>query len=206
VSHWQELVHVCVPVSEPYAQLCTAGLVHGPSFEQADHADAVPSALHVRVMVPQFPQPVLVEQVHTPEEQATPLTQVLPHAPQLVASVCSLTHVPPQSVYPALHAQAPHAQALLHVSVPFPSQVFVAPTAHVPCPVHADHADQTPLPHVRVWVPQSPHACDAAPGHVHAPLTHVETAGAVSWGHAWAHAPQLAASLVTSTQDSPQAV
>jgi hypothetical protein len=34
-------------------------------------------------------------------------------------------------------------------------------------PEHADHADHVLLVHVRVCVPQSLHACDVGPEHVH---------------------------------------
>jgi hypothetical protein len=51
---------------------------------------------------------------------------------------------------------------------------------HAPSPVHVDQADHCPvlLSHVRVCVPQLPHGCDDAPGHVwlvHAPQVHCPT-------------------------------
>jgi hypothetical protein len=60
----------------------------------------------------------------------------------------------------------PHVQLPLHVcEPPAVPQLCVAFGAHGPCAMHADHADHCPvLPlHVRVCVPQLPHACEAGP-------------------------------------------
>ena len=42
---------------------------------------------------------------HCPPWQLVPLLHTVPHDPQLLLSVCSLTHVPPQLVCPAGHTQ-----------------------------------------------------------------------------------------------------
>jgi hypothetical protein len=94
---------------------------------------------------------------HAPPQQVVPVVHALPHAPQLLSFVCSLTHAPLHSEKPLLQVQAPHWQVLPQVCVPLVSQLSVALGAHAPWPEHADHADQVPSSHVRVWVPQSPH-------------------------------------------------
>jgi hypothetical protein len=168
----------------------------------ADQADHVPP-VHVRVCVPQLPHVCDAgpEQTHAPDTQVDPALHLAPHAPQLAGSVLVLTQARPQGVSPAPQVQAPHSHALLHVCEPVPSHDCVVAALHTPCPVQADHADQTPCWQVRVCAPQSPHVCEAAPVHVHAPAWHVAPAG-----HAWAHAPQLAGSVLVSTQAVPHAV
>jgi hypothetical protein len=50
-------------------------------------------------------------QTHAPALQERPPVQVVPHAPQLAGSVCTLVQVPPQETWPLVpHAQAPLAQ------------------------------------------------------------------------------------------------
>ncbi len=94
-----------------------------------------------------------------------------------------------------LQTQLPQAQLALHVSVPL-VQACVAPGEHAPPPVHDDHADHTPLVHVRVCVPwlQLPHACIDGPLHAHTPPVQVDPLG-----QALPHEAQLPLSLLRST-------
>ncbi len=91
--------------------------------------------------------------------------------------------------------QAPHWQLDEQVCEPLVSQVWVAAGAHTPWPVHVPNADQVPLVHVRVWVPQLPQAWVEAPVQVQEPETQLEPPG-----HMLPHVPQLLMSLVRSTQ------
>jgi hypothetical protein len=127
--------------------------------------------------------------------------QAPPHPPQLFASFKKSTHWLPHIEKPPLHPQAPHWHETLQVCEPLASQIWVAPDAHAPWPAHADQADHVPPVHVRVCMPQLPHACDDAPLHVHWPLWQVEPVG-----QAFPHVPQLPLSVVTSTHEPPQAV
>jgi hypothetical protein len=191
--HWQLDAHV----SEPFvSHACVAFGAHAPWPPQADHADHVP-LLHVRVSVPQSPHACDVGplHVHWPLWQLDPPGHALLHAPQLLPSVCSATHVEPHSVYPVPQAHPPHWQLDPHVSEPLVSHACVAPAAHAPCPPQADHADHVPLVHVRVWVPQLPHASVAGPLQTHWPDWHVDPVG-----QALPQAPQLLPSLCSSTQ------
>jgi hypothetical protein len=122
------------------------------------------------------------------------------HAPQLLLSVSSLTHAPPQrAVGGAQPLQAPHWQLASQLWVPpTPGHVCVEFGWQDPCPVHADHADHAPPLHVRVWLPQSPHASDDAPTHPHWPPWQEAPIG-----HAMPQPPQLFASLVKSTHWAP---
>jgi hypothetical protein len=98
-----------------------------------------------------------------------------------------------------LQEHAPHAQALLHVCVPLPSQPWVALGAQTPWAPHEDQADHVPSPlHVRVSVPQFPHDCDAAPLQGHTPPVQVTPVA-----QALPHAPQLLLSVCSSTQVLP---
>jgi hypothetical protein len=45
--------------------------------------------------------------VQTPALQTCPAAHALPQAPQFVASVVTLTHAPPQAVWPTGHVHAP---------------------------------------------------------------------------------------------------
>jgi hypothetical protein len=97
-AHWQLLLlQVCVPLP---SQLCVLFDAHAPWPPHADHADHDPSPLHVRVSLPQLPQGPDALPLHgqTPAWQVTPLAQACAHAPQFALSVCSATHVLPQSV------------------------------------------------------------------------------------------------------------
>jgi hypothetical protein len=67
--------------------------------------------------------------------------------------------------------------------------------------MHIDHADQVPLLHVRLCVPQLPHAWLVGPEQVHTAEVHVEPAG-----HDFPQAPQLDASEVVSTHEVPHRV
>ena len=61
---------------------------------------------------------------------------------------------------------APHEQLALQVSVPPPAHPLVLSAGHAPSPAHVDHADHVPLLHVRLWLPQLPHACVVGPEQV----------------------------------------
>jgi hypothetical protein len=106
--HWQVLPQVCVPL---VSQLCVALGAHAPWPEHADHADQVPP-VHVRVSVPQLPQACDAAPLHPHEPFAheEPLGHAFPQVPQLLLSVCLLTHAPPHAVYPLLQAKV-HALA-----------------------------------------------------------------------------------------------
>jgi hypothetical protein len=53
-----------------------------------------------------------------------------------------------------------------HVCVPPVPHAWLAAGVQTPCPAQVDHADHVPLLHVRLCVPQLPHACVDAPVHV----------------------------------------
>jgi hypothetical protein len=55
---------------------------------------------------------------------------------------------------------------VLHDWVPPVPQASVVVGAHTPSPAQVDHVDHVPLLHVRVWLPQLPHAWLAGPMHV----------------------------------------
>jgi hypothetical protein len=61
-----------------------------------------------------------------------------------------------------------HTHAPTHDCAPLFWQDSVEPSAQTPSPVHADQVDHCPVAesHVRVCVPQLPHACEAGPLHV----------------------------------------
>ncbi len=125
----------------------------------------------------------------------------MPHAPQLLLSVFSLTQAPLHDEKPLLQLHVPHWQVLLlQVSVPFVSQLCVALGAHAPWFEHADHADQVPPVHVRVSVPQLPHPCEDAPLHAQEPLWHEEPLG-----QTLLQAPQLLLSVCSLTHAPPHA-
>jgi hypothetical protein len=199
--HWHVLLHVCVP-PEPPPQLWVAFAAHAPCPAQADQADQAPP-VQVRVCVPQLPHGCDEgpEQTHAPAAHVDPAPHAWPHEPQLAESVLVLTQAVPHAVSPAPHTQPPHSHALVHVCEPVTSQTCVLPAAQAPWPAQADQADQTPLAHVRVCVPQLPHACDEAPEQTHAPAWHVSPVA-----HAWPHEPQLAGSVLVLTQAVPHAV
>jgi hypothetical protein len=78
----------------------------------------------------------------------------------------------------------------------------MAPAAHVPSPLHADHPDHVPPLQVRVCVPQFPHACVVEPlGHWHCPFWHVDPCG-----QAWPHMPQFDGSVCSFTHWPAQLV
>jgi hypothetical protein len=88
-----------------------------------------------------------VAHTHCPDRQVDPPVHAFPHAPQLLLSVCVLTHAPLQNVAPVVaQAQAPFWQVAppepLHV-VPHPPQLALslfklthAPLQSVRFPVH----------------------------------------------------------------------
>ncbi len=103
--------------------------------------------------------------VHLPAAHAVPVlptcasaVQSLPHVPH-VAGAPGNAQVPgaPHVSKSLAQAHAPHWQLLPHVCVPPVPQLCVASGWHTPSPSHADHADQVPSEHVRIWVPQRPH-------------------------------------------------
>jgi hypothetical protein len=196
--HWQLPLHVCDPL---VSQVCVAAGAHAPWPVHVPHADQVPP-LQVRLWVPQFPQACVVAPLHAhwPLVHVEPAGQVVPHAPQLALSESSSTQVPPQDESPALHAQAPHWQVPAHDCDPLPWQACVAPGAHAPCPAQAAQADHVPALQVRVWVPQLPHACEVGPLQPHCPAVQVDPDG-----HTVPHAPQLFASVCSSTHAPEQA-
>jgi len=71
-------------------------------------------------------------------------------------------------------AHVDHWQLPPHDCMPPLPQGWVALTEHTPSPAQSDQVDHEPvlLSHVRVCVPQFPHACDDAPLHVW--LAHVD--------------------------------
>jgi hypothetical protein len=62
-----------------------------------------------------------------PAVHAIPPPQRMPHPPQLFESVCSLTHAPPHSVWPAvqfaMHVPAEHTRPAPH-AMPHAPQLF----------------------------------------------------------------------------------
>jgi hypothetical protein len=54
--------------------------------------------------------PIVAPPLHLPALQVCPLPHAMPHAPQLVASVIRLLHVPEQSVWPLAQAHWPALQ------------------------------------------------------------------------------------------------
>jgi hypothetical protein len=104
--------------------------------------------------------------VHTPSPEHADHADQVPLALSQVR-VC-VPHLPHACEAEPVHVwfpHAPHVQLPPHDWVPPLPQLCVALGAHAPSPVHADQADQVPAlwSHVRVWVPQLPHACDADP-------------------------------------------
>jgi hypothetical protein len=63
-------------------------------------------------------------------------------------------------------SQGSHWQVGLHVCEPSWPQTCVAFGEQTPSPVQPDHPDHVPLLHVRVCVPQLPHACVSGPAQV----------------------------------------
>jgi hypothetical protein len=92
--HWQLAEQVSVPL---VSQACVALGAQAPWPAQVPQADQVP-LLQVRVWLPQLPQACEVGPVHVqdPAAQLEPPGQALPHAPQLLGSVCSSTQTPVQ--------------------------------------------------------------------------------------------------------------
>jgi hypothetical protein len=199
--HPQLLVHVAVPL--PLHASVVPG-AHVPPPEQPDQLDQVPP-LHVRVCVPVLQLPHAWDDdplhAHWPPAHVEPAGHTLPHAPQSLPFVCSLTHVAPQSESPAGQEQPPQAQALVHVWLPGPSHACAAPGAQAPWAEHVPQADHVPAVHVRVCVPQSPQDCVALPVHSHWLALHVAPLGHACW-----HEPQLFASEVVSTHAPEHAV
>jgi hypothetical protein len=101
-----------------------------------------------------------------PEATFERCVQSFPHAPQLRTSPGD-THAPPHVSSSAAHAQAPHWHCSVHVWAPPEPQLWVAPGAQAPAPVHADL--QTPLWHARDCVPHGPHGCVIGPVHIATP-------------------------------------
>jgi hypothetical protein len=73
----------------------------------------------------------LVVQVHWPASQLCPAAQAAPQPPQLLTSVCSLTHRPLQRLKPALQL-TPHAP-LTQVGVALAGAVQTVPQAPQLC-------------------------------------------------------------------------
>lgn len=99
-----------------------------------------------------------------------------------------------------MQEQPPHWQLLPQVCRPLPSQLVMAFGVQAPCPEHVPQADQEPLAlHVRVWVPQLPHAWELGPMQGHAPVLQVTPPT-----QTFPHVPQLALSICSSTHALPQ--
>ena len=157
--------HVSVPCPPPH--VCVEFAAHAPCPVQLDQLEYVP-LLQVRDCVPQLPHVCVAAPEHgqAPAVHVDPLGHAVPQAPQLLLSVCSLTHVVPQSVVPPPQEHVPHVHDELHVCVPCPPpQVCDVVGEHTPCVLQVDQLDQVPELHVRVCVPQLPHACEDAPWH-----------------------------------------
>jgi hypothetical protein len=115
----------------------------------------------------------------TPPVQDVP-EQTLPHAPQFDASELVSTQLPPQTVFPAPHVQAPLTQlAPLGQALPQPPQFDAS---------------------VDVFVHVAPHAVIPA----EQPQTPPEQPLPV--GQTLPQAPQFAGSVLVSTHDDPQTV
>jgi hypothetical protein len=177
-------LQVASHVSVPPAHGWVAFGVQPVAPEQDDHALHVP-ALHVRVCVPvlQFPHAceAAPTQLHVPQLQVASHVCV-PLAPHTWLAFGAQPVAPEQDDHPlhvpAVHArvsvpvlQFPHAcegdptqlhmpqvQLDVHVCCPLAPQACEVAGEQTPSPVQADHALQVPLLHVRVWVPQLPHA------------------------------------------------
>lgn len=63
-------------------------------------------------------------QLHAPATHWNEPGQTFPHPPQFLSSNFVFTHVPPQSVVGAAHAQAPPLQAPLGHTLPQAPQLF----------------------------------------------------------------------------------
>jgi hypothetical protein len=182
-SHWHAGVQACVP---PVPQACTVSGAQTPSPLHVPHADHAP-LLHVRDCVPQLPQGCVVGPSHVWPVQRShwqvsahvcvppvpharvaagvqrPSFRQVPHAdhvPLLHVRVCvpQLPHpweAGPTQVWPL---QRSHWQVLAHACVPPLPHACVADGVQTPSLKQSPHADHVPLSHVRVWVPQLPHA------------------------------------------------
>jgi hypothetical protein len=89
--------HVWLPFT---SHVCVAPAAHTPWPVHTPDADHEPSLLQVRLCIPQLPQDCDAAplQGQTPLVHVTPVAHALPQPPQLLLSVCSSTHVLPQSV------------------------------------------------------------------------------------------------------------
>ncbi len=148
-----------LPLPElPPDPLLDAPPVHAPHWHELTHA-CVPPPAQLRVAFgAHAPSPAHPDQAdHIPVVPSHVLVCVpqLPHAcddgpvHDWPAHVAPHWQLPPQTCVPP----CPHAR--------------VAFGAHAPSPAQADHADQVLVvsSHVRVCVPQLPHACDEGPLH-----------------------------------------
>jgi hypothetical protein len=133
------------------------GHAHAPAVQTSFLPQALPQAPQFSTSVLVFAQRPLSWQNASPEDEHahTPLTQVsppvvapghvLPHAPQLLSSVCSFLQIPSQ------HALVPGPQALLHAP-----QFIGSDCSATHTPPHADSCSSTPSTTV---VPQCVAAC-----------------------------------------------
>jgi hypothetical protein len=119
----------------------------------------------VHVCVPPLPHAWVAPGAHAP---SPPHALQSDQAPLLHVRLC-VPHLPqawiigPLQVWPP---HAPHWHCAVHVCKPPVPQAIIAPGAQVPSLAQPDHADQTPLLHARVCVPQFPHDWLAGPTHV----------------------------------------
>ena len=91
--------------------------------------------------------------------------------PQLAGSFSVFTQLAPQAVCPFGQPHAPHAHVFEHVCEPVPLQVRIAPLAHSPSPMQADHPVGVPSAlQPRICMPQFPQL--RVSGAQHAPHWH----------------------------------
>jgi hypothetical protein len=118
-----------------------------------------------QVWEPPVPQAWVAPGAHAPwlaqalQSDQTPFVHErvwLPQLPQVWV-------VGPVQLWPP---QGSHWQVAPQVCIPPVPQVRIEPGAHAPSPAHADQPDQTPLLHVRVWVPQAPQPWVVGPRQV----------------------------------------
>jgi hypothetical protein len=194
-------VQVLVPGAHPHeppplVALQTWPAAHGPHEAPAAPQLAVDSAANGwqafwPAAAVQHPlHPVAPLHVHTPPAHWVPIPQTIPHPPQLLLSVSSLTHRLPHWLKPVLHA-IPQLPAHVAVplagtgqAVPHPPQLATSLDSLTQAPLQAVN----PVPH---WSVQLSAAHDALPP----PLT--------GGGHTLAHAPQLSGSVASSTHALP---
>jgi hypothetical protein len=118
-------------------------------------------------MVPVVLQVCCAPGPHAPSPVQAPQA---PHVPLLHVrvSVPQLPHGCEEAPAQVCPVQLPHWQLAVHVCVPPVPHPCVAFGAHTPSPPHVDqllHSPASPS-HVRVSVPQLPHACEAAPAQI----------------------------------------